>query len=81
MTTTTVVVQSSSTVATLVTQTNTIIAGGLIGPRGPASAINESSDVDASNLKDGSTLVYNTAAGKWQASTLLEKQVINAGFF
>lgn len=81
MTTTTVVVQSSSAVATLVTQTNTIIAGGIVGPRGPAAAISESSDVDASNLQDGSTLVYDTAAGKWQATKLLEKQVINAGFF
>lgn len=81
MTTTTVVVQSSSAVATLVTQTNTVIAGGIVGPRGPAAAISESGDVDTSNLQDGSTLVYDTSAGKWQATNLLEKQVINAGFF
>lgn len=81
MTTTTVVVESSSAVATLVTQTNTIIAGGLVGPRGPSASVSESSDVDVTNLQDGSTLVYDTAAGKWQATKLLEKQVINAGFF
>lgn len=81
MTTTTVIVESTSAVATVVTQTNTVIAGGIIGPRGPSSTISESSDVDVTNLQDGSTLVYDTAAGKWQATKLLEKQVINAGFF
>lgn len=81
MSTTTVVVESSSAVATVITETTTVIAGGIVGPRGPASSISESSDADITNLQDGSTLVYSTAAGKWQATNLLEKQVINAGFF
>jgi hypothetical protein len=38
-------------------------------------------DVDLSNLEDGSLLIYNESVEKFQASTLLEKQNINGGHF
>ncbi len=81
MTTETVVVESTSSVVTRVSETSTIIAGGIMGPPGLSKSFSESSEVDLTNLQDGSTLIYSTSSGKWQASTLLEKQVINAGFF
>jgi hypothetical protein len=90
MTTETIVVESSSTVTNTTVEvstvvqtleTPTIVVGGIMGPPGPASNLSSSGDVDITNLQDGSMLVWDTANNKWQATTLLEKQVINAGFF
>lgn len=90
MTTETVVVESQSTITNTSAETNTvvqtvetptIVVGGIMGPPGPSANISSSGDVDVSNLQDGSTLIWDAANAKWQATTLLEKQVINAGFF
>jgi hypothetical protein len=90
MTTTTVVVESVSTVTNTSSETNTVVqtletptvvVGGIMGPPGPASNISSSSDVDITGLQDGSALIWSAASNRWQATTLLEKQVINAGFF
>jgi hypothetical protein len=80
-------VVSDKTVNNNVVQTDrtpTIIVGGIMGPPGPAgsnSSVSASTDVDVSNLQDGSALIWSAASNRWQATTLLEKQVINAGFF
>lgn len=90
MTTETVVVESKSTVTAIVSETNTvvqtsetptIVVGGIMGPPGTSSSISNSSDVNITNLKDGSILVYDGDSAKWQATDKIEKQVINAGFF
>lgn len=90
MTTETIVVESSSTVTNTTVEVNTvvqttdtptIVVGGIMGPPGPASNLSSSGDVDITNLQDGSTIVWDVASNTWQATTLLEKQVINAGFF
>lgn len=90
MTTTTVVVESVSTVTNTSSETNTvvqsldtptIIVGGIMGPAGPSANLSASGDVDITNLQDGSTLIWNATSSRWQASKLLEKQIINAGFF
>jgi hypothetical protein len=39
------------------------------------------SDVDISDAKDGSLLIYNEVEKKFVASNLLEKQEINGGHF
>lgn len=58
--------------------TSHVITGGLL----PLSnSISASTDVDLSNLSDGSVLVYQQNTGRWQATTLLEKQTVNGGFF
>lgn len=44
-------------------------------------SLSDLTDVDISGKIDGSLLVYNTAAEKFQASTLLDKQNINGGHF
>jgi hypothetical protein len=38
-------------------------------------------DIDISNIEDGSVLVYSTNLGKWEATKILEKQIINGGNF
>lgn len=38
-------------------------------------------DVDVSNLADGSLLVYNDNINKWVASTNLNKQNMDGGFY
>jgi hypothetical protein len=90
MTTETVVIASTQTVTSTSIETVTvvqeqqnpvIVVGGIMGPPGPSSTVSNSSDVDITTLQDGSMLVYNAADSKWQATKLLEKQVINAGFF
>jgi predicted RecA/RadA family phage recombinase len=71
----TVVVESDSAV-TIVT--------GMIGPKGADGivlGISSIPDVDASNLQEGSMLVYSTSASKWQATTTLSNQTLEAGQF
>jgi hypothetical protein len=44
-------------------------------------AISDLTDVDTSGKTDGSLLIYNEEQGLFQASTLLDKQIINGGHF
>lgn len=70
------VVVSSDTAVTIVT--------GMIGPKGmdgTAGALSQIPDVDTSNAVEGSLLVYSVATGKWQASTNLNNQILEAGQF
>lgn len=60
--------------------TNQVIAVGIQGPPGAAS-IGSLPDVDTSDLKDGSLLVYTEDTQKWKSTTLLNKQAIDAGEF
>lgn len=62
-------------------ESTTVVVGGIMGPPGPSAFVSASGDVDITNLQDGSVLVYSSSDAKWQATQLLEKQVINAGFF
>lgn len=39
------------------------------------------SDIDASNLVNGSVLVYKTATSKWTSTTTLDAQNMEAGEF
>ena len=57
-----------------------VIVTGQMGPRG-LSNISSATDVDKTNLVDGAVLVYSNTTTKWTATTLLEKQTVNAGFF
>ena len=66
----------------------TYVVTGIQGPPGVGGgagvgggSINGSTDIDITNLADGSVLVYNTTTNRWQATTTLEKQYFNGGFF
>lgn len=57
-----------------------VVSVGIQGPAG-VSTISDAHDVDTSNLKDGSVLVYETESEKWKSTTTLNKQAIDAGEF
>lgn len=53
---------------------------GIQGPPGP-NMISTAYDVDTSDLRDGSVLVYEEQTEKWKSTLLLNKQAIDAGEF
>jgi hypothetical protein len=62
------------------TGTSQVVSVGIQGPAGPNS-ISSAGDVDISDLKDGSLLVYSMLINKWEATTRLEKQELEGGQF
>lgn len=44
-----------------------------------SSSISSLSDIDISNLQDGSVLIFSTNSGKWESTILLEKQTVECG--
>lgn len=67
---------SNDTAVTVVT--------GMIGPKGAdgsVTALGSIPDVDLSNITNGSLLIYSSAASKWQATTTLNNQILEAGQF
>jgi len=60
------------------------IVTGMLGPKGADGIVNSMGsipDVDTSNLQDGSLLVYSSTSSKWQATTTLNNQILEAGQF
>ena len=58
------------------------IVTGLMGPKGrdgSAAPLSNLPDVDISNIKDGSILIYSVSAGMWQAGNTLSNQILEAG--
>ena len=74
----TIIIESPGTVTILTTGEQ-----GPPGPAGPAGIqnINQASDVDVSNLENGSVLVYSGANEKWIATRLLENQSLESGHY
>lgn len=57
---------------------------GIQGPQGPSGALvplSQMVDVDASNLENGSLLVYSDQSSTWVATTLLENQRFESGHY
>ncbi len=74
----TIIVESPGTI--------TILTAGEQGPPGPTGQagiqnISQASDVDISNLENGSVLVYSGASEKWIATRLLENQSLESGHY
>lgn len=59
----------------------TVQAVGIQGVSGTSSTLESMQNVDATNLQNGSLLIYNTTATKWIASTHLDAQDMDAGEF
>lgn len=76
-------VVSSPVQSTVVTpqQRITTVVTGQLGPPGTSRNIEDLLDVDATNLQDGSLLVYNTTTSKWSSTTLLNQQQVDCGEF
>lgn len=60
--------------------TKQVISVGIQGPAGP-NVISTASDVDTTDLKDGSLLVFKSAAQKWTSTTTLDAQNMDGGEF
>ena len=71
---------STNTVAYNTTIHETVTSG-VQGPQGTPGAAELASltDINFSNLEDGSLLVYNSTQEVWIATRTLEKQTLNCG--
>lgn len=54
---------------------------GIQGVPGSSVPLSDMLDVDATNLNNGSILVYSITAEKWVATTLLENQSVESGHY
>lgn len=61
----------------------TIVTTAEQGPPGPPgiTTINQATDVNISNLENGSVLVYSQNTEKWVATRLLENQSVESGHY
>lgn len=55
-----------------------VIVTGIMGPQGVTS-LQGLTDIDTTNLINGSLLIYNTGTHKWTATNLLEQQIVESG--
>lgn len=86
----TVVIQEEVNPTTIIitSETPQVIIGesepgpqGIQGPQGTQGPLVSAPDVDASNVVNGSLLIYSTSSQKWVASTLLENQSLESGHY
>ena len=76
----TIVVASTNTAVARTTET-TYVVTGIVGPPGPSRTLLSSSDVNSTQLSNGSVLVYNSQTSRFDTTTALDKQIINGGIF
>lgn len=72
-----------NTILVLNPDVTTIITSAEQGPPGPAGIdkISDASDLDITNLENGSVLVYSESSEKWVATRLLENQNVECGHY
>lgn len=59
----------------------TVPSVGIQGLGATSLNLEDLKNIDASNLTNGSVLVYKTDTNKWTATTILELQVIDGGTY
>ena len=59
----------------------TVPAVGIQGLSASDMSVGNMSDVDATNLENGSVLVYKTNTSKWTSTRLLDQQFMEGGEF
>lgn len=77
------IVSETETVVLTANEPITVVTG-LMGPKGKdgtLSALSTLIDVDSSNVKDGSLLIFSTLTNTWVAGNLLNNQIMEAGQF
>jgi hypothetical protein len=57
-----------------------VIVAGMIGPQG-VTTLEGLSNVDITNLTNGGLLVYQTQVQKWVATTTLDAQNMEGGYY
>lgn len=77
-----IVVSSTETVVLEVDTTSTITSGTYLSSGADGTnSITYASDVDITELLEGSVLVYNAINARWKATNLLQQQTIECGQF
>jgi hypothetical protein len=79
MTTQAIVTEKNNTVIVEQKQPQVIVAG-MIGPQG-VTTLEGLSNVDITNLTNGGLLVYQTQVQKWVATTTLDAQNMEGGYY
>lgn len=79
MTTQAIITEKNNTVIVEHKQPQVIVAG-MIGPQG-VTTIEGLQNVDISNLTDGALLVYKSLVQKWVATTTLDAQNMEGGYY
>lgn len=79
-TTKTVVTDKNNTVV-IDNKQPTIVLTGLIGPSSGVTTMQGLTNVDVTTLVTGSILVYNTTSQKWVATTTLDAQNMEGGYY
>ena len=74
------VVVNESSVLVVEDTSSTIVVTGLLGPK-TEMLLGQANDIDFTDLKDGSVLVYSTNTAKWVATEKLNKQAMDCGEF
>lgn len=57
-----------------------VLVSGMIGPAG-VTTLQGLTNVDITNLTDGGILVYNSTVQKWVATTTLDAQNMEGGYY
>jgi hypothetical protein len=57
-----------------------VIISGMIGPAG-VTTLQGLTNVDVTNLTNGGILVYNSTSQKWVATTTLDAQNMEGGYY
>jgi hypothetical protein len=57
-----------------------VVIAGMIGPQG-VTTLQGLSNVDVSSLTNGGILVYNSTSQKWVATTTLDAQNMEGGYY
>ena len=78
--TTEVIVTEKSNQVVIERKEPQVVVAGLMGPAG-ITTIQGMTDIDLSNLTDGGLLVYKTLVQKWVATTTLDAQNMEGGFY
>jgi len=78
--TTAIVTEKNNTVVVNNEQPTVIIAG-MIGPQSGVTTLEGLSNVDITNLVNGGLLVYQTSVQKWVATTTLDAQNMEGGYY
>lgn len=78
----TVAIVQTENIVTRVRENEVVVTGGLLPRTYQAiTSIGGASDVDLSELEDGSMLVYEQNIERWKAVKKLEKQIMEGGFY
>jgi hypothetical protein len=78
--TTDVIVTEKNNAVVIERKDPVVIVSGMIGPAG-VTTLQGLTNVDVTNLTNGGVLVYNSTSQKWVATTTLDAQNMEGGYY